>query len=169
MLLLTSIDFMLSLPAVSKAVIAKKYVVPILRPGATWLKVVFDSVAIGVGKYDPGAVPIYTLYPAISASLLGLHDSVAEEVDGAFKVKVMGMVWDVFTAPVPVNVMVEVKEPTASLDVFTDAVTGLVPVVVEPEAGVTVSQFALSVTDQVSVPVPEFVMFNVLGAGFAAP
>jgi hypothetical protein len=32
-----------------------------------------------------------------------------------------------------------------------------------------VSQLALSVTDQVNVPVPGFAMFNVLGAGFAAP
>ena len=62
-----------------------------------------------------------------------------------------------------------VKGLASSPAVFMDRVTGLVPVVVVPEGGVSVSQLALSVTDQVSTPVPGFVIFNVWETGFAAP
>ena len=72
-------------------------------------------------------------------------------------------------APVAVTVIVAVKEPARSPAVFTDRVTGLVPVVVVPDVGVGVSQLALSVTDQVKVPVPGFVIFNGCEVGFAAP
>ena len=72
-------------------------------------------------------------------------------------------------APVAVTVIVAVKEPTRSPAVFTDRVTGLVPVVVVPDVGASVSQLALSVTDQVKVPVPGFVIFNVCEVGLAAP
>ena len=72
-------------------------------------------------------------------------------------------------APAAVTVIVAVKEPARSPAVFTDRVTGFVPVVVVPDVGASVSQLALSVIDQVNVPVPGFVMFNVLGAGSAAP
>ena len=72
-------------------------------------------------------------------------------------------------APVAVTVIVAVKGPARSPAVFTDRVTGLVPVVVVPDAGASVSQLALSVTDQVKVPVPGFVIFNVCEVGLAAP
>ena len=72
-------------------------------------------------------------------------------------------------APVAVTVIVTGKGPARSPNVFTDRVTGLVPVVVVPDEGVSVSQLALSVTDQVKEPVPGFVMFNVCEAGLAAP
>ena len=95
----------------------------------------------------------------------------ADEVDGALTVSVTGIVWGEFVAVPAVTVIAAVsgEGPARSPKVFTDRVTGLVPVVVVPDAGVSVSQVASSVTDQVNVPVPGFVMFNVLGAGFAAP
>ena len=73
-------------------------------------------------------------------------------------------------APVAVTVIVAEKgeEPARSPNVFTDSVTGLDPVVV-PDVGASVSQLALSVTDQVKVPVPGFVIFNVCEVGLAAP
>ena len=111
----------------------------------------------------------YTLYPVRSGSVLASHASVAVEVAGALTVKVTGIVWGEFVAAVAVTVIAAVKGPARSPKVFTDRVTGFVPVVVVPDAGVSVSQLALSVTDQVNVPVPGFVMFNVLGAGSAAP
>ena len=97
------------------------------------------------------------------------HVSVADEVVGALSVKVTGIDWGEFVAVVAVTVIAAVKGPARSPAVFTDKVTGLVPVVVEPEAGASVSQLALSVTDQVNVPVPGFAMFNVWEAGFGAP
>ena len=100
---------------------------------------------------------------------MAFHVSVAVEVAGALSVKVTGIVCGEFVAAIAVTVIAAVKGPARSPAVFTDRVTGLVPVVVVPEAGVSVSQLALSVTDQVSVPVPGFVRFRVLGAGFAAP
>ena len=72
-------------------------------------------------------------------------------------------------APVAVTVIVALKEPATSAAVFTDRVTGFVPVVVVPDAGVSVSQLALSAADQVRVPLPEFVMFSDCEGGFAAP
>ena len=72
-------------------------------------------------------------------------------------------------APVAVTVIVAVKGPARSPAVFTDRVAGLVPVVVVPEVGASVSQLALSVTAQVKVPVPGFVIFNVCEVGLAAP
>ena len=72
-------------------------------------------------------------------------------------------------APVAVTVIVAVKEPATSPAVFTERVTGFVPVVAVPDAGVGVSQLALSAIDQVRVPAPEFAMFNVCEGGFAAP
>ena len=72
-------------------------------------------------------------------------------------------------APVAVTVIVAVKGPARSPAVFTDKVDGFVPVVVVPEVGVSVSQLALSVTAQVKVPVPGFVIFNVCEVGLAAP
>ena len=74
-------------------------------------------------------------------------------------------------APVAVTVIVAEKgeEPARSPNVFTDSVTGLDPVVVVPDVGASVSQLALSVTDQVKVPVPGFVIFNVCEVGLAAP
>ena len=72
-------------------------------------------------------------------------------------------------APAAVTVIVAVKEPARSPAVFTDRVAGLVPVVVVPDVGTSVSQLALSVTDQVKVPVPGFVIFNVCEVGLAAP
>ena len=72
-------------------------------------------------------------------------------------------------APVAVTVMVAVGGAARSPAVFTDRVTGLVPVVVVPDVGASVSQLALSVTDQVKVPVPGFVIFNVCEVGLAAP
>ena len=72
-------------------------------------------------------------------------------------------------APVAVTVIVALKEPARSPAVFTDRVAGLVPVVVVPDVGASVSQLALSVTDQVKVPVPGFVIFNVCEVGLAAP
>ena len=100
---------------------------------------------------------------------MAFHVSVAVEVAGALRVKVTGIVWGEFVAAVAVTVIAAVKGPARSPTVLTDRVTGLVPVVVVPDAGVSVSHLALSVTDQVNVPVPGFVMFNVLGAGSAAP
>ena len=72
-------------------------------------------------------------------------------------------------APVPVTVIVVVKEFASSPAVFTDRVAGLVPVVVVPDVGASVSQLAFSAIDQVKVPVPGFVMFNVCEVGLAAP
>ena len=96
-----------------------------------------------------------------------------DEVDGALTVSVTGIVWGEFVAVPAVTVIAAVsgEGPARSPKVFTDRVTGLVPVVVVPDAGLSVSQLALAffVTDQVNVPVPGFVMFNVLGAGSAAP
>jgi len=96
---------------------------------------------------------------------------VTDEVDGALTVSVTGIVWGEFVAVPAVTVIAVVTGPARSPAVFTDRVTGLVPVVVVPDAGLSVSQLALAffVTDQVNVPVPGFVMFNVLGAGSAAP
>ena len=65
--------------------------------------------------------------------------------------------------------IVAVKEPARSSAVFTDRATGLVPVVVVPDVGASVSQLALSVIDQLKVPVPGFVIFNVCEVGLAAP
>ena len=100
---------------------------------------------------------------------MAFHVNVTVEVVGALRVKVTGIVWGEFVAAVAVTVIAAVKGPARRPAVFTDRVTGLVPVVVVPDAGVSVSQLALPVTDQVNVPVPGFVMFNVLEAGFAAP
>ena len=72
-------------------------------------------------------------------------------------------------APVAVTVIVAVKEPARSPAVFTDRVTGLVPVVVVPDVGASVSQLALSVRDQVKEPVPGFAIFNGCIVGLAAP
>jgi hypothetical protein len=86
---------------------------------------------------------------------------------------VTGIVLGEFVAVPAVTVIAAVsgEGPARSPAVFTDRVTGLVPVVVVPDTGMSVSQLVLAffVTDQVNVPVPGFVMFNVLGAGFAAP
>lgn len=71
-------------------------------------------------------------------------------------------------APEAVTVIVAEKGPTRSDAVFTDRVTGFVPVVVVPDVGASVSQLALSVTDQVKVPVPGFAIFNVCEVGLAA-
>ena len=103
--------------------------------------------------------------------MLGVHVNVTDEVDGALTVSVTGIVWGEFVAVPAVTVIAAVTGPAGSPKVFTDRVTGLVPVVVVPDAGVSVSQLVLAffVTDQVNVPVPGFVTFNVLGAGFAAP
>jgi len=101
--------------------------------------------------------------------VFGVHVNVADEVDGVLTVIVTGIVWGEFVAAVAVIVIAAVKGPARSPKVFTDRVTGLVPVVIVPDAGVSVSQLGLPVTDQVNVPVPGFVTFNVLGAGFAAP
>jgi hypothetical protein len=75
----------------------------------------------------------------------------------------------VFVAPVAVTVIVAVKGPAGSPAVFTDRVAGLVPVVAVPDVGPSESQLALSATDQVKVPVPGFVIFNVCEVGLAAP
>ena len=98
---------------------------------------------------------------------MAFHVSVAVEVAGALSVKVTGIVCGEFVAAIAVTVIAAVKGPARSPAVFTDRVTGLVPVVVVPEAGVSVSQLALSVTAQVNVPVPGFLMFNVWETGLA--
>ena len=76
-------------------------------------------------------------------------------------------------APVAVTVIVAAKglSTANSPAVFMDRVTGLVPVVVVPDEGVSVSQLVpvVFVSDQVNVPVPGFVIFNVCEAGLAAP
>ena len=59
--------------------------------------------------------------------------------------------------------------PVANPAALMDAVIGSVSVVVVPDAGERVNQAALSVTDQVNVPVPGFAMFNIIEAGFEAP
>ena len=100
---------------------------------------------------------------------MAFHVSVAVEVAGALSVKVTGIVCGEFVAAIAVTVIAAVKGPARSPAVFTDRVTGLVPVVVVPEVGVSVSQLALSVTAQVNVPVPGFLMFNVWETGLAPP
>ena len=73
-------------------------------------------------------------------------------------------------APVAVTVIVAGGiGPAESPNVFTDKLTGVVPVVVAPDEGVSVSQLALSVTDQTKEPVPGFVIANVCEVGLAAP
>ena len=68
-----------------------------------------------------------------------------------------------------VTVIVVVKEPASSPAVFTERVDVLVPVVVVPDVGASVSQLAFSAIDQVKVPVPGFVIFNICEVGLAAP
>ena len=103
-------------------------------------------------------------------SVLAFQVSVAEDVAGALRVKVTGIVRGVFVAPVAVTVIVAggIIELARSPAVFTDRVTGLIPVVVVPDVGRSVSQVASSATDQVRVPVPGFVIFNVCEVGLAA-
>ena len=65
---------------------------------------------------------------------------------------------DLVVAPVAATVIVPFKVPAAKPAVLTVAVTALLP---EPEAGLTVSQGALSLADQLRVPPPVFAMLMV--------
>ena len=87
---------------------------------------------------------------------------------GALRVRVTGTDCGVFVAPVAVTIIVALNGPARSPAVFTDRVTGLVPVVVVPDVGASISQLGFPVRAQVKVPVPEFVMFNVFEVGLAA-
>jgi hypothetical protein len=73
---------------------------------------------------------------------LGVHVSVADDVDGAFRVSVTPTV---FVIPPPVNVMVALFVPTDAVDVFT--LTVMLPLF-EDDVGLTVIQLALSLTLQ---------------------
>jgi hypothetical protein len=79
-------------------------------------------------------------------------------------VNVTGTVFVV--APVAATVIVPFKVPAARPAVFTFAVTVLLP---EPEAGLTASQEALSLADQLRVPPPVFAIVRDWAIGFAPP
>ena len=74
--------------------------------------------------------------------MLAFHDKVAEDVDGAFRVRVALIVRVI---PPPETVIVAVFVPTVAVLVFTLTVN--VPLL-EAEVGFTVSQLALSLTVQ---------------------
>jgi len=80
---------------------------------------------------------------------------VAAPVDGAVTVNVTGTVFVV--APVAATVIVALKVPAARPAVLTLTVATPGP---EPEAGLTVSQGALSLVDQLRVPLPVFVILR---------
>jgi hypothetical protein len=96
--------------------------------------------------------------------VLAFQLNVAALVDGAVTVRVTGT--DFVVAPEAATVIVPFKVPAASPAVFTATVAVPVP---EPEAGLIVSQGALSLADQLRVPPPVFAMLNACAAGFAPP
>jgi hypothetical protein len=99
------------------------------------------------------------LYPARSLSVLAFHVRVAEDVAGAFNVSVT---FTVLVIPPPVTVITALLVPRLAVEVFTLAV--MVPLL-EPDAGLTVNQEALSlaVQDPFDVTVRDWLV------GFAAP
>ena len=82
----------------------------------------------------------------------------------AVTVNVTGTVTEV--APVALRVMVPICVPAVSAPVVTLTVTTPLPV---PEAGLTASQGALSLADQVRVPPPVLLRLRVWVAGLLAP
>lgn len=101
----------------------------------------------------------YTLYPARSFSLLAFQLSVAEELDGAFSVRVTVAV--LVTLPL-VMVMMAALFPGLALAVFMFAV--IVPLF-DPDVGLSDNQGALSL----AVHVPVALNVIACGDGFAAP
>lgn len=79
-------------------------------------------------------------------------------MEGALTVRLTVTVCGVLVAPEAVIVMVPEYEPAASPEVFIEAVSVPDPV---PDAGLSVSQAALSLAVQFNVPVPELVMVTV--------
>ena len=90
--------------------------------------------------------------------MFAFHVRVAVDVDGALMVKLTEMVCGVLVAPDAAIVIVPEYEPAASPEVFIEAVSAPDPV---PDAGLRVSQAALSTAVQLKVPVPELVIVTV--------
>lgn len=91
-------------------------------------------------------------------SLFAFHVRVAVEVEGALTVRLTATVCGVLVAPEAAMVMVPEYEPAESPEVFIVAVSVPEPV---PDAGLRVSQAALSLAVQLKVPVPELVIVTV--------
>jgi hypothetical protein len=91
------------------------------------------------------------LYPAKSVDVSAFHVNVADEVDGALTVSVTATVFE--EAPAALTVRLPVYVPAVSPAVFTVVVNVLLPL---PDAGLTASHAASSLTVQFNVP-PEFV------------
>ena len=105
----------------------------------------FDvTVTDWLGGLDPPWTPEYV-------SDVGLN---VMEVGGGATVNVTGT--ETLVAPVALRVMVALYVPAVRVPVATLAVSVPLPV---PEDGLTVSQVALSVADQLSVPPPVLLMF----------
>ena len=102
---------------------------------------------------------------AENEKLVGLAP-MAGGTGAAITVSVTGTDCGVLVAPVAVIVIVPLYVPAVRLAVFTLTVTVLGA---EPEAGLRVNHAALSLTDQLMVPPPVFVMLSVWLAGFKAP
>jgi hypothetical protein len=91
------------------------------------------------------------LYPAKSLSVLAFHVNVADEVAGALTVSVTATVFE--AVPTALTVRMPLYDPAVSPAVFTLVVNVLLPL---PDAGLTASHEASSLTVQFNVP-PEFV------------
>lgn len=85
-------------------------------------------------------------------------------VDAAVTVSVTGT--ETAVAPVALTVMVPLYVPAVSDPVVTVAVVVPFPV---PEAGLTVSQAAVSLADQMSVPPPVLLIVSDWGTGLPPP
>jgi hypothetical protein len=91
------------------------------------------------------------LYPAKSGDVSAFHVNVADEVAGALTVSVTATAFE--EAPTALTVRVALYVPAASPAVFTLVANVLLPL---PDAGLTASHAASSLTVQFNVP-PEFV------------
>ena len=91
------------------------------------------------------------MYPAKSVAVTAFQVNVADEVAGALTVSVTATVFE--EAPAALTVTVPLYVPALSPAVFTLVVNVLLPL---PDAGLTASHKALSLTVQFNVP-PAFV------------
>lgn len=129
---------------------------------ALWLAVQARVPPPGFVTLTVCAAGLAAPWVAVNERLVGL----SLIVGAALTVRVTGTVCGVLVAPVAEIVMVPLYVPAARPLMFTLAATDPLPV---PEVGLRLNQFTLSLTVQLSVPEPEFVMLTFWLAGFAPP
>jgi hypothetical protein len=154
-------------PAARPAVLTLAVTAPLPEPDAG-LKV--SQVALSLADQLRVPPPVLLMLSTWAAGLLpfcvaaneklvGLAP-MADGVGAAAIVRATGMVLD--GTPLAVTVMVAFTVPAARPAVFTLAVTAPLP---EPDAGLKVSQVALSLADQLRVPLPVLLTLSTWAAG----